>query len=176
MSGPASARRRPWLLPALVGAFVLISAGEVWLLTFVGVRIGLPWTLAILIGEAVLGAWLMRREGNKAWRALVDAYTTGKMPSGQLADAALVLVGGLMLILPGFLTDVVGLICLLPWTRPLARRVIGIVIARQAARTGFDLGSVRSPYADGGTVIRGEAVEDPDGSAEPPEVSGEIEE
>lgn len=50
-------------------------------LTWVGVQIGVLWTIAILIGEAVLGAWLMRREGNKAWRALVDAYTTGRMPS-----------------------------------------------------------------------------------------------
>lgn len=171
MTGPGPVRR-PWLVPALVAVVVLISVAEVWLLTVVGVQIGIGWTLAILIGEAVLGAWLMRREGNKAWRALLDAYSTGKMPSGQLADAALVLVGGMLLILPGFLTDIVGLVFLLPWTRPTARRVIGLVVARQAARSGFDVNSVRSPYA-GGTVVEGETV---DGPPDPPVVTGEIEE
>ncbi|MCB0910568.1 MAG: FxsA family protein [Propionibacteriaceae bacterium] len=174
MTGTAPARRA-WLVPVLVAVFILVSVAEVWLLTFVGIRIGIPWTLAILIAGAVLGAWLMHREGNKAWRALVDAYTTGKMPSGQLADAALVLVGGLLLILPGFLTDIVGLICLLPWTRPAARRAIGLVAARQAARSGFDINSVRSPYANG-TVVEGETVADPEGPSDPPVVTGEIEE
>lgn len=167
--------RRPWLVPVLVAVFILLSVAEVWLLTFVGLQIGVPWTLAILIAGAVLGAWLMRREGNKAWRALVDAYTTGKMPAGQLADAALVLVGGLMLILPGFLTDLVGLVCLLPWTRPMARRAIGLVVARQAARSGFDVHTMRSPYANG-TVVEGETVDGPQPPSEPPVVSGEIEE
>ncbi len=167
--------RRPWLVPVLVAVIIVLSVAEVWLLTYVGIRIGVPWTLAILIAEAVLGAWLMRREGNKAWRALVDAYTTGKMPSGQLADAALVLVGGLLLILPGFLTDLIGLVCLLPWTRPTARRAIAVVVARQAARSGFDVNSVRSPYA-GGTVVEGETVDGPEEPPEPPVVSGEIEE
>lgn len=167
--------RRPWLVPVLVAVVILLSVAEVWLLTYVGVRIGVPWTLAILVAEAILGAWLMRREGNKAWRALVDAYTTGRMPSGQLADAALVLVGGLLLILPGFITDLIGLVCLLPWTRPTARRVIGLVVAREAARSGFDVTSVRSPYANG-TVVEGETVEGPTTPPEPPVISGEIEE
>ena len=93
--------RRRLLLPLLVMGFILISVAEVWLLTAVGSRIGVPWTLAILVAEALVGSWLMRREGRKAWAALSDAYATGKMPTGQLADAALVLVGGIMLILPG---------------------------------------------------------------------------
>jgi len=173
VTGPVPARRR-WLVPVLVAVFVVISVLEVWGLTWVGVQIGVLWTIAILIGEAVLGAWLMRREGNKAWRALVDAYTTGRMPSGQLADAALVLVGGMMLILPGFFTDILGLICLLPWTRPMARRAIGLVVARTAASSGFDITSVRSPYASG-TVVPGETVDDPEPSSDPPVISGEIE-
>lgn len=177
MTPPRRARR--WLLPLLVAGFVLVSVAEVWLLTTVGTRIGVLPTLAILLAEAVLGTWLMLREGSKAWRALVDAYETGRMPSGQLADAALVLVGGLMLILPGFVTDLVGLVCLLPWTRPLARRLIGFVVARHAARQGLDLGVMRARFSPD-TVVRGEAVEQPDaapgtGTQEPRVISGEIE-
>jgi UPF0716 protein FxsA len=164
MTSPAPGRRRLFL-PVLVGVFILISVAEVWLLTAVGARIGVLPTLAILIGEALLGAWLLRREGSEAWQALVDAYSTGRLPSGQLADAALVLVGGMMLILPGFFTDILGLACLLPWTRPLARRVVGLLIARHTTTIGWlDVGGQKSPY-DAGTVIQGETVDSP---ASPP--------
>jgi UPF0716 protein FxsA len=180
MTGTRPGRRR-WLLPGLVFAFILVSVAEVWLLSAVGQRIGVLPTLAILIAEAALGAWLMRREGTKAWRALTDAYGTGRMPTGQLADAALVLVGGIMLILPGFFTDVLGLVCLLPWTRPLARRVVGSVIARQAARGGVNPGALRAQYGPG-TVIPGETVEEPpagsDRAQPPPDprvIRGEVE-
>lgn len=166
------------LLPALVIGFILVSIAEVWLLAAVGARIGVYWTLAILIGEALIGAWLMRREGRKAWAALVKAYGTGKMPTGQLADAALILVGGVMLILPGFFTDIIGLICLLPYTRPFARRTIGFLIARQAAKSGLDIGVAKARFAPG-TVIRGETVEDPAPATKPepdqPVIRGEIE-
>ncbi len=171
--------RRPWLLPLLAVGFILVSVLEVWLLTAVGERIGVLPTLAILIAEAALGTWLLRREGSKAWRALTDAYGTGRMPTGRLADAALVLVGGIMLILPGFFTDVLGLICLLPWTRPLARRFIGFLVARHAARSGLDLGLLRGSFG-GGTIIRGETVDDPGPepkpSSAPDVIQGEIEE
>lgn len=170
MTAAVPARRR-WLLPALVVGFITISIAEVWLLTTVGQLIGVLPTLAILIAEALLGTWLLRREGTKAWRALVDAYGTGRMPSGQLADAALVLVGGIMLILPGFFTDVIGLACLLPWTRPLARRAIGMLIARQAARTGLDLRIPRSQF-DSGTVVEGQTVDQPPPSDDPRALPG----
>jgi len=169
--------RRRLLLPLLVLGFILVSVAEVWLLTAVGSRIGVPWTLAILVVEALVGAWLMRREGRKAWAALSDAYATGKMPTGQLADAALVLVGGIMLILPGFFTDVIGLICLLPFTRPLARRLIGLILARQVARQGLDVGVMRARFAPN-TVIKGETVDTPPTEPEQDQqvIRGELEE
>lgn len=176
VTGPVPVRRRV-LLPLLVIGFILVSVAEVWLLTAVGSRIGVPWTLAILVVEAFIGTWLTRREGRKAWAALSDAYATGKMPTGQLADAALILVGGIMLILPGFLTDLVGLVCLLPVTRPLARRFIGFLVARHAARQGLDVGLLRARFAPG-TVIKGETVESPSTQPAPENdvIRGEIEE
>lgn len=170
---------RRWLLPLLVVGFILISVAEVWLLTAVGTHIGLGWTLAILIAEALVGAWLMQREGSKAWNALWQAISLGRMPSGQLADAALILVGGILLILPGFFTDVIGLAFLLPATRPLVRRGLGLLIARSASHAGIDL-SGRSGTFAAGTVVPGETVPDEDPAAsqdrkEPPAIKGERE-
>ena len=166
--------RRRLLLPLLVIGFILVSVAEVWLLTEVGHIIGVPWTLAILVAEALVGAWLMRREGRKAWAALTDAYATGKMPTGQLADAALVLVGGIMLILPGFFTDVIGLVCLLPFSRPIARRLIGLLLARQVAKQGLDLGVMKARFSPG-TVIKGETVDTPPTGPQQDLIKGEIE-
>ena len=133
---------------------------EVWLLIQVGQRIGVLPTLAILIAEALLGAWLMRREGSRAWAALNDALNSGRMPAGELADAALVLVGGVLLMLPGFVTDIIGFFFLLPFTRPLARRLLAFVAARRLRRLGVH--SVGGVYVRRDeTVIEGETVPDP---------------
>jgi UPF0716 protein FxsA len=79
------------------------------------------------------------------------------MPTGHLADAALVLVGGVLLMVPGFFTDVVGILFLLPATRPAVRKFLGYVLAKQAGKLG-----VRVPRTvPDGTVIRGETVDDP---------------
>jgi len=144
-------------LPRVLFLVMLVAVPifEVWLLIQVGHQIGVWPTLLILVGEALLGAWLMRREGNRAWAALTAAFQTGRVPSGELADAALVLVGGVLLLLPGFATDVVGFLFLLPLTRPLARKVVAFFIARQIGRMG--LPAVRP---GGGEVIEGETVED----------------
>ena len=76
--------------------------------------------------------------------------------------------------MPGFITDVAGLICLLPWTRPLARRGIGLLIARQISRPAAGAASARSPFADE-TVIEGETVDPPKAQPEGPVIAGEIE-
>lgn len=181
MSLPATggSKRRGWLLPTLLLGFIAVPILEVWLLTVVGTRIGLLPTVGILIAEAALGGWLMRREGAKAWKALQDAFDSGKMPAGELADAALVLVGGVLLMLPGFFTDVIGLLFLLPCTRPLARGLIGFLIARQVAKSGIDV-SVMRARMERDTIIEGETVPDPEppkgGSAtDPTVIKGEIE-
>jgi UPF0716 protein FxsA len=165
-----------WLLPVLAVGFILLSILEVWLLTVVGSTIGLAPTLIILIVEAAIGAFLLRREGRKSWAALVDAYQQGRVPTGQLADAALVLVGGIMLILPGFFTDIVGLAFLLPPTRPLVRKALGWMVATQASRSGFDIGVIRAQHAPG--TVPGTVVEDtskPSPKPDPTVISGEIE-
>ncbi len=170
--------RRGWPLVLFVFLLVTIPIFEVWLLLKVGERIGFWPTVAILLAEAVLGAWLMRREGARAWKALTDAFATGKVPTGELAEAALILVGGVLLMLPGFLTDVFGFLFLLRWTRPFARKLIAFFVARRLNRLGVPAAHARmdrdnliagetvdsppppSPRADGPTVIAGE-IEEP---------------
>lgn len=160
--GPGARRSRAVLLWLLVIAFVAIPIIEIWLLIRVGGWIGIWPTIALLVVSGLVGAWLTRREGTRAWQALVDAFGGGRLPTGRLADAALVLIGGLMLMLPGFFSDIIGLIMLLPVTRPLVRRLLAFALARTRARTASDP-----------VVIQGETV------AAPPEnivIRGELQE
>lgn len=155
-------RRPSWWLPLVIVLLIGIPIFEVWLLIQVGEQIGVLATVAILIGEAVLGGWLMKREGNRAWTALNESLRTGKMPSGELADAAFVLVGGVLLMLPGFATDLLGFFFLLPFTRPIARHILAFFIARQVNRSGLPVMRVRLQTDD---LIEGETVADGSASA-----------
>ncbi|PVG84066.1 exlusion protein FxsA [Nocardioides gansuensis] len=142
---------RGWLLFL---AFVVVPLVEVYTLIQVGQVIGPWWTILLLIAASVLGAWLVRREGGKAWRALNAALASGRMPSRELADGALVLIGGTLMLTPGFVTDVVGVLLILPLTRPAARRVLAAAVARR-------LVTARRPGpGPAGPVVRGEVVDD----------------
>ena len=160
--GPPSQRTRQLLGWALLIAFIAVPIAEFWVVTTVGGLLGLWPTLALLVVSAVVGAVMMRREGAKAWSALVNAFGSGQLPTGRLADAALVLVGGILLMLPGFLTDLVGLVMILPFTRPLIRRFLAFVLARSVARSGSD------PL-----VIQGETMDVP--ASDPTVIQGEVE-
>jgi len=128
---PPVTRRRSWLWTVLVVLLLVVPLLEVVVIIAVGRAIGGWPTFFLLLAESALGAWLVRHEGARTWLALQEALTTGRMPSRQLADAALVLVGGVLLLAPGFLTDIVGFFLVLPFTRPLARRMLEAVVARR---------------------------------------------
>lgn len=159
-------RRAPWVFPVLVALIIALPILEVWLLIKVGHLIGAPLTIVILFAEAVLGGWLLRREGSRAWKALTDAVQRGSLPVDQATDAALVLVGGVLLMLPGFLTDVFGLVFLLPFTRPLARRIVQALVARRIDTSM--VGVVRGRMNLDGQTIDGEVVDDPHPPASQP--------
>jgi UPF0716 protein FxsA len=118
----------------LLAVFVGLPILEIYVIIQVGQAIGALPTLLLLIFESVLGGWIVRREGRRAWEALNAAIRTGQLPGKELSDAALVLVGGTLLLTPGFVTDVFGFFFVLPFTRPLARRMLTAMIARRAAR------------------------------------------
>jgi UPF0716 protein FxsA len=148
--------RRRWTRFALFAAFIGVPLVEIWVLIQVGQVIGPWWTILLLVLDSILGTWLIRREGGKAWRALTVALESGRMPARELADGALILVGGTLMLTPGFVTDALGILLILPFTRPVARRLLTQVVTRRllAGHTS------RPGPGPGGPVVRGEVVED----------------
>ena len=146
----------------LVVLFIVVPIIEIYVIVQVGQQIGVIPTVILLLAESVLGAWLVKREGARTWRALRGAFGTGRFPSIELADGALVLIGGTLLLTPGFVTDVVGFFLVVPLTRPVARKLLGWILAR---RTGKALGSrfgVRPDVRRPRRVVQGEVIEDDD--------------
>lgn len=137
----------------LAVAFLVVPLLEIYVIIQVGQAIGAPWTIALLLFESALGAWIIKREGRRAWRALTGAMSDGRLPQSELADAGLVLVGGTLLLTPGFVTDVFGFFFVLPPTRPLARRLLSWFVARRAAQ-------MVSRRTGPTSVVRGHVVDD----------------
>jgi UPF0716 protein FxsA len=153
----------PWWL--LLLAFVVVPLVEIYVIIQVGQVIGAWWTIALLVADSILGSWLIRREGSRAWRALRTALDEGRMPARELADGALILIGGTLMLTPGFVSDIFGILCILPFTRPFGRRVLARVISRRLAGVGFPQAHVqwtqqRPGPAPGDGVVQGEVVDD----------------
>jgi UPF0716 protein FxsA len=145
-------RRFPWWL--LVVAFIGVPILEIYVIIQVGQVIGAAWTIVLLIADSIFGSWLIRREGRRAWLALNTALESGRMPAAELADGALILVGGTLMLSPGFVTDAFGILMILPFTRPVARRLLTRVVSRR-------LLDVRRPGpGPQGPVVRGEVIDD----------------
>ena len=147
-------RRRgfPWWL--LIAAFILMPILEIYVIIQVGRVIGAWWTILLLVADSIVGSWLIRREGRRAWLALTTALRSGRMPATELADGALILVGGTLMLSPGFVTDAIGILLVLPFTRPIARRLVTRVVAQRL------LDSRRPRPGPRGPVVRGEVVDD----------------
>lgn len=140
-------------MPALlVVLLVVVPLAELYVLIQVGHVLGAPLTILLLLLDSALGAWLLRREGRRTWAAFRTATTQGAVPTREVADGALVLLGGALMLTPGFVTDVVGVLCVLPPTRALLRR-------RLVAYAGRRLLTPRRPGADGSGTIDGEVLD-----------------
>ena len=101
--------------------FLIVPVLDLALLVSVGERLGLWPTLGVVVTTAVVGSWLARREGTAAWRRVQEKLATGGVPGPELIDGVVILVAGTLLLTPGFLTDLAGLLGLFPPTRALAR-------------------------------------------------------
>ncbi len=157
--------RRGWRL-ALFVLFVAVPLLEIYVLIQVGQVIGPWWTILLLVLDSILGTWLIKREGSRAWRALRQALETGRMPGKELADGALILIGGTLMLSPGFVTDAFGVLLILPLTRPAARRLLSAVIGKRLL-AGTVVANARHPgpgtptsSPGGGPVVRGEVVDE----------------
>jgi len=149
-------RRRGWTRLALFVAFIIVPLVEIYVLIQVGQVIGPWWTILLLILDSLFGTWLIRREGARAWLALRVALESGRMPARELADGALILVGGTLMLTPGFVTDAFGILLILPFTRPAARRMLTQLVSKRLL-AGY---TTRPGPGPGGPVVRGEVVEE----------------
>jgi UPF0716 protein FxsA len=111
------------LLP-LVVLFIVVPIAELYVIIQIGQGIGALPTILILVADSILGSLLMRSQGRAAWRRFNQATGSGRVPAREVFDGALIIFGGALLLTPGFLTDIAGLLLLLPPTRAVVRRLL----------------------------------------------------
>jgi UPF0716 protein FxsA len=115
----------------LILIFIVVPLIEILLLIEIGSRIGALNTILVIVLTAILGASMMRHQGFTIMRNIQRDLSQGRMPTGELINGALVLVGGIVLLTPGFFTDAVGFILLIPATRGFIRKKIQLLIRRK---------------------------------------------
>jgi UPF0716 protein FxsA len=108
----------------LVLIFIVVPIAELYVIIQVGGAIGVVPTLALLLADAILGSMLLRQQGRAAWVRFNRALAENRLPHKEVFDGVLIIFGGALLITPGFLTDILGLLLLFPPTRAVFRRLI----------------------------------------------------
>src|SRR3954467_12835726 len=140
-------------MPLLILLYLVVPIPEVYVIRKVGGLIDILPTVALLVADSLLGSWLLKSQGRTVWRRFQETMQAGRVPHREVFDGVLVIFGGAFLITPGFLTDIVGVLLLLPPTRALVRRwlirrggrMFGISVA-----TGRRSGGPRGGHAGGG--------------------------
>ena len=122
------------MLGPLVLLFIVVPIVELYVIIQVGHALGVFNTLALLVLISFLGAWLMKREGLGTWRRAQRQIDAGTVPGRELVDGALIVLAGALLLAPGFVTDIVGLLLLLP---PVRAAVRGFARYRLERRVAF---------------------------------------
>jgi UPF0716 protein FxsA len=124
------------LFPILLLVFLLVPLAEIYLLLEVGSVIGVPWTIFAVVFTAVLGAYLVRRQGISTFTRVQASLARQELPAMEMMEGLCLLVAGALLLTPGFITDGIGFACLTPIIRrPIIRRLLksGFVVSGSAA-------------------------------------------
>jgi UPF0716 protein FxsA len=108
----------------LIILFIVVPIAELYVIIQVGQLIGIWPTLALLLLDAIGGSMLLKHQGRGAWRRFNEALAQRRFPGREVVDGVLIVVGGTLLVTPGFITDIFGLFLLIPPTRALARAVL----------------------------------------------------
>ena len=119
------------MLPVLVALFIGVPFAEIYVLLQVGHAVGVVNTLALLILISVVGAWLAKREGLGVLRRMQRSIDSGRVPGTELVDGFLILLAGALMLTPGFLTDILAVLLLLPPVRAVVRRELRRRVARR---------------------------------------------
>lgn len=118
----------------LVILFIVVPVIELWLILQVGEMIGVMPTILLLLLDSLLGAWLVKTQGGAVWRNFRRTVDAGKIPANEAVDGFLVIMGGTLLLVPGFLSDIVGILLIAPPTRKVLRsRVVKFGMGRTRA-------------------------------------------
>jgi UPF0716 protein FxsA len=147
--------------PILFVIFVVVPIVELWVIVQVGRWLGLLPTIGLLIGVSIAGTWLLKQQGLATWRRLQQSLAEGRMPTEEVTDGALILFGGALLLTPGFLSDALGLLLLLPPTRAGVRRALRRTFGRWIER--------RSGVAAGRRVYEATVIRSERRASTPPE-------
>jgi UPF0716 protein FxsA len=120
----------------LVALFIVVPIVELYAIIQIGSLIGVWPTIALLVADALLGSLLLRHQGRGAWRRFNQALAERRFPGREVADGLLIAIGGTLLLTPGFVTDIVGLIFLVPPTRAIVRRLMRGYVGRRFVIVG----------------------------------------
>ncbi|GFO55993.1 membrane protein FxsA [Geomonas sp. Red276] len=120
----------------LILLFTIIPVIEIYLLIKIGSLIGGFPTVALLLAISLVGAWLVRHQGFRILAEIQRELAQGRLPASQLMDGALVLVGGVLLMTPGFFTDFLGIFFLVPVTRSLIKMWVGLWLQKRLMKGG----------------------------------------
>jgi len=118
----------------LLALLLVLPFVEIWVAIQVAGEIGAPLTLLLTVAMSVAGVYLLRSQGTSVWRRVNAEVAAGRMPARQMLDGAMVLIGGVCLVLPGFVTGAFGALLLLPPVRALLRPVLVAWMGRRAVR------------------------------------------
>jgi len=137
----------------LIAIFVVIPLAELYvLLEVVGPALGAPLTIALLVADSLAGAWLMKSQGRAVWARFNETLREGRIPAREIVDGVLVIFGGAFLITPGFITDILGFLLLIPITRRLFRGTLQRRLAlravpiRRPSRYDYDVEGTASEH------------------------------
>lgn len=136
----------------LVLLFIIMPIAELAVLIQVGQAIGVWWTVLLLLADAMLGSWLLRTQGRLAWRRFNEALASGRLPHREVVDGVLVIFGGVLLLTPGFISDLFGVLFLFPPTRVLLRRLL---VRRGSLRLVGSMPGTSTPPAGAGFSSNG---------------------
>jgi UPF0716 protein FxsA len=127
---------------------ILWPIAELFVMVEVAMAIGVLPMLGLLIIAFPLGAWAMRSQGRAVWRRLAATVNQQQAPGREVVDGALVLIGGALIMIPGFIGDAIGLVCLLPPTRALLRNRFVKALRGTLMTSAFRVTGVRSYDVD----------------------------
>ena len=160
---PRSEISRPGTLPRvalLVVLLVLVPLVELAVLVQVASAIGVWNAIGLLLLISLVGAWIVKRQGMAIWKRAQLQITAGRVPTKEMADSVLLLLAGVLLLVPGYVTSAIGLLLLLPPVRALVR---GVLVKRWSGKVTVIRSTYRGPIDTTATDSRRDSPPPPRG-------------